>query len=156
MAEIPTLQKSSALIHQTHSADNLHTFASRRGWGWGGGGGEEGEGEVGGNIWHRSTWTRKAGARSVTCVHWQITQTKHLCVSAPYFQTSMRVTYGGMVPQVRMLQARRAWRSGPGGLEVLWAARNHFLPGAWWWRWGGGCSQQRGIPRMLSFNLESA
>lgn len=30
-SDIPTPLKSLALIHQTHSADNLHTFASRRG-----------------------------------------------------------------------------------------------------------------------------
>lgn len=29
-----------------------------------------------------------------------------------------------------MLQVRQAWRSGPGGLEVLWGRRSHFLPEA--------------------------
>lgn len=50
---IPAPQKSLTLKHQTHSADNLHTFASRRGKTFGTGAREP---------------RQKAGARSVTCM----------------------------------------------------------------------------------------
>lgn len=111
------------------------------------------------STWHWSAWIQaKTGACSVTCKYSHITQTKrpHAHMHAPYCSTPPACMHSVLVAQVRMLQVRQAWRSGPGGLEVLWGRRNHFLPEAWWWWWGGGCSQQRGIPRMLSFNLKSA
>lgn len=65
------------------------------------------------------TQTKRPRARLPVCVCATL-----LCHTAAWWR----------VAQVRMLQVGRAWRSGPGGLEVLWGRRNHFLPGAQRWR----------------------
>lgn len=51
----------------------------------------------------------------------------HACTLLSYSPLCM---HSALVAQVRMLRVRRAWRSGPGGLEVLWGRRGHFLPEA--------------------------
>lgn len=84
----------------------------------------------------------------LTCMHLIVIQ------APPYMQHALAALE-------RMLQGGQAWRSDLGGLEVLGGRRSHFLPDEepggkssrqGWGRW----SQQKGIPRMLSFNLESA
>lgn len=146
MQETSCNKQDWSFKHQTHAADNLHTFADKR------------QKHLERNHIHPV----KAGAHSVTCnnAHTYTNQNT----------STFTCMHPMLVTQVQILQVAQAWRSSPGGLEVLGGRRSHYLSEAeqggkssregwggqcWWW-WGGGCSQQKGILRMLSFNLKSA
>lgn len=102
------------------------------------------------------------------CSHISHTKRPHTHMHAFHCPIPLLYMHSALVPQVRMLHVRlggpaqEVWRSSGAGEAISSPKRSKELRAAvraeekgWWWG-GGRCSQQKGIPRMLSFNLESA